>query len=237
MVDCSQRRVPENKRLQLRQSRKCAALQRIDICVELDFLNRGTGELVAGEARHTAGNDDFFRVTANKCAGENGLHRLGNPILVNSVLAAGIRHQRLAVGAHQNAVFGNHIMGAAIQVVGLGVLTADTPFADIRNRCSNIVLLDLAQTITGKLANVGHAVSHNNLGDCSGRYAGLAFPPRLDSIAPGNIAGVVPNAINADRVIRFQYFEYTVTKERRFRKDGALYEVSPFAPVSYTHLQ
>lgn len=39
----------------------------------------------------------------------------------------------------------------------------------------------------------------------------------------------ISNAINADRVIRFQYFEYTVTKERRFRKDGALYEVSPFA--------
>lgn len=41
----------------------------------------------------------------------------------------------------------------------------------------------------------------------------------------------ISNAINADKVIRFQYFEYTVTKERRFRKDGALYEVSPFALI------
>jgi len=39
----------------------------------------------------------------------------------------------------------------------------------------------------------------------------------------------ISNAINADKVIRFQYFEYTVKKERRFRKDGELYEVSPFA--------
>ena len=39
----------------------------------------------------------------------------------------------------------------------------------------------------------------------------------------------ISNAINADKAIRFQYFEYTVNKERRFRKDGALYEVSPFA--------
>jgi len=39
----------------------------------------------------------------------------------------------------------------------------------------------------------------------------------------------ISNAINADRAIRFQYFEYTVNKERRFRKDGELYEVSPFA--------
>ena len=88
-------------------------------------------------------------------------------------------------------------MGAAIQGVGHGVLTADAPCADLRNRCGNVVLLDLAQTIAGKLANVGHAVSHNNFGDCSGRYAGLAFPPRLGSIAPGNIAGVVRHSAPA----------------------------------------
>lgn len=35
--------------------------------------------------------------------------------------------------------------------------------------------------------------------------------------------------ITHDRQIRFQYFEYTVTKERRFRKDGAFYQVSPYA--------
>ncbi len=35
--------------------------------------------------------------------------------------------------------------------------------------------------------------------------------------------------ITHDRKIRFQYFEYTVDKERRFRKDGAFYCVSPYA--------
>ena len=38
-------------------------------------------------------------------------------------------------------------------------------------------------------------------------------------------------AINGDRRIRFRYFEYTVSKERRFRHDGAFYEVSPFALI------
>lgn len=36
-------------------------------------------------------------------------------------------------------------------------------------------------------------------------------------------------AINGDRTIRFRYFEYTVSKERRYRHDGAWYEVSPYA--------
>ncbi len=39
----------------------------------------------------------------------------------------------------------------------------------------------------------------------------------------------VSNAITADRMIRFRYFEYAVTKERRFRRDGGFYEISPFA--------
>ncbi len=39
----------------------------------------------------------------------------------------------------------------------------------------------------------------------------------------------ISGAIAADRVIRFKYFEYAVSKERRFRKNGAFYEVSPFA--------
>ena len=32
-----------------------------------------------------------------------------------------------------------------------------------------------------------------------------------------------------DRRIRFRYFDYTVSKERRFRRDGGYYVVSPFA--------
>jgi len=36
-------------------------------------------------------------------------------------------------------------------------------------------------------------------------------------------------AISGDRTIRFRYFEYTVQKERRYRREGAYYEVSPFA--------
>ncbi len=35
--------------------------------------------------------------------------------------------------------------------------------------------------------------------------------------------------ISEDRKIRFRYFEYTVAKERRFRRDGAYYVVSPYA--------
>ncbi len=39
----------------------------------------------------------------------------------------------------------------------------------------------------------------------------------------------ISDAINQDKAIRFKYFEFTVTKQRRIRKNGAWYEVSPFA--------
>ena len=39
----------------------------------------------------------------------------------------------------------------------------------------------------------------------------------------------ISNAINADRQIRFRYFELDVNKQRRFRHNGAVYEISPFA--------
>lgn len=39
----------------------------------------------------------------------------------------------------------------------------------------------------------------------------------------------ISGAITSDRSIRFRYFEYTVSKERRFRRDGAYYHISPFA--------
>ena len=39
----------------------------------------------------------------------------------------------------------------------------------------------------------------------------------------------VHRGIAENRKIRFHYFEYTVQKERRFRRDGAWYVISPFA--------
>ena len=39
----------------------------------------------------------------------------------------------------------------------------------------------------------------------------------------------ISDAINQDKAIRFKYFEFTVTKQRHIRKNGAWYEVSPFA--------
>lgn len=39
----------------------------------------------------------------------------------------------------------------------------------------------------------------------------------------------ISDAINQDRMIRFKYFEFTVTKQRRLRRDGGWYEASPFA--------
>ena len=39
----------------------------------------------------------------------------------------------------------------------------------------------------------------------------------------------ISNAITADKAIRFKYFDYTITKERKFRKDGAWYEISPLS--------
>lgn len=39
----------------------------------------------------------------------------------------------------------------------------------------------------------------------------------------------ISNAITQDKVIRFRYFDYSITKERKFRKDGAWYEISPLS--------
>lgn len=41
----------------------------------------------------------------------------------------------------------------------------------------------------------------------------------------------IHGAIAANRRISFRYYEYTVTKQRRFRRNGARYEVSPFALI------
>ncbi len=39
----------------------------------------------------------------------------------------------------------------------------------------------------------------------------------------------ISDAINRDRAVRFRYYEMTVSGERRMRKDGCWYTVSPFA--------
>lgn len=39
----------------------------------------------------------------------------------------------------------------------------------------------------------------------------------------------ISSAISADKTIRFKYCDYTPSRERRLRKDGAWYEVSPFS--------
>ena len=39
----------------------------------------------------------------------------------------------------------------------------------------------------------------------------------------------IHNGISQNKKLRFKYFEYTVSKDKRYRKDGAFYVVSPFA--------
>lgn len=39
----------------------------------------------------------------------------------------------------------------------------------------------------------------------------------------------ISNAITQNRAIRFRYFDYSINKERKFRKDGAWYEISPLS--------
>ena len=39
----------------------------------------------------------------------------------------------------------------------------------------------------------------------------------------------ISGAINRDRAIRFQYFEFDIDKQRRYRHGGKIYEISPFA--------
>ena len=42
---------------------------------------------------------------------------------------------------------------------------------------------------------------------------------------------VISDAITKNRKIRYQYFEYTVEKERRLRHGGKFYEISPFSLI------
>ena len=42
---------------------------------------------------------------------------------------------------------------------------------------------------------------------------------------------VISDAITQNKKIRYQYFEYTVKKERQFRHNGKIYEVSPFSLI------
>lgn len=42
---------------------------------------------------------------------------------------------------------------------------------------------------------------------------------------------VISDAITQNKKIRYQYYEYTVSKERRFRHGGEFYEVSPYALI------
>ena len=41
----------------------------------------------------------------------------------------------------------------------------------------------------------------------------------------------ISGAISRDRAVRFRYFEFTVSRERRYRRDGAWYTVSPYALI------
>ncbi|MDO5444920.1 MAG: WYL domain-containing protein [Eubacteriales bacterium] len=41
----------------------------------------------------------------------------------------------------------------------------------------------------------------------------------------------ISGAITQDRMICFKYFDYTVSKQRKFRKDGSWYEISPFSLI------
>ncbi len=41
----------------------------------------------------------------------------------------------------------------------------------------------------------------------------------------------VSDAISRDKGIRFRYFEFTVSGERRYRRDGAYYQLSPYALI------
>jgi predicted DNA-binding transcriptional regulator YafY len=39
----------------------------------------------------------------------------------------------------------------------------------------------------------------------------------------------ISDAISRDRAIRFRYYEFTVSKQRRYRRQGSFYELSPYA--------
>ena len=159
-------------------------------------------------------------------------HPVGIAQMVEMLAAHGILAERKSLYGDLEALreFGLDIVQARGKTVGYYVGTRDFELPELK------LLVDSVQSskfITQRktLALIRKIESLASVHDAVLLQRQVYVRNRVKSINESVYYNVdeISSAITADKKIRFLYFEYTVKKERRYRHDGAFYEVSPYA--------
>ena len=159
-------------------------------------------------------------------------HPVGIAQMVEMLAERGILAERKSLYADLEALreFGLDIVQARGKTVGYYVGTRDFELPELK------LLVDSVQSskfITQRktLALIRKIESLASVHDAAALQRQVYVRNRVKSMNESVYYNVdeISSAITADKKIRFLYFEYTVKKERRYRHDGAFYEVSPYA--------
>ena len=159
-------------------------------------------------------------------------HPVGIAQMVEMLAAHGILAERKSLYGDIEALreFGLDVVQTRGKTVGYYVGTRDFELPELK------LLVDSVQSskfITQKktLALIRKIESLASVHDAAALQRQVYVRNRVKSMNESVYYNVdeISSAITADKKIRFLYFEYTVKKERRFRRDGAFYELSPYA--------
>ncbi len=159
-------------------------------------------------------------------------HPVGIAQMVDELAAHGIAAERKSLYADLDALreFGMDIVQARGKTVGYYIGTREFELPELK------LLVDSVQSskfITQKktLALIRKIESLASVHDAVLLQRQVYVRNRVKSMNESVYYNVdeISSAITGDKKIRFRYFEYTVAKERRYRHDGAFYEVSPWA--------
>ena len=159
-------------------------------------------------------------------------HPVGIAQMVEMLAERGILAERKSLYADLEALreFGLDVVQTRGKTVGYYVGTRDFELPELK------LLVDSVQSskfITQRktLALIRKIESLASVHDAAALQRQVYVRNRVKSMNESVYYNVdeISSAITADKKIRFLYFEYTVKKERRYRHDGAFYEVSPYA--------
>lgn len=159
-------------------------------------------------------------------------HPVGIAQMVEELAAHGIAAERKSLYADLDALreFGLDVVQARGKTVGYYIGTREFELPELK------LLVDSVQSskfITQKktLALIRKIESLASAHDAVLLQRQVYVRNRVKSMNESVYYNVdeISSAITGDKKIRFRYFEYTVDKERRYRHDGAYYEVSPWA--------
>lgn len=159
-------------------------------------------------------------------------HPVGIAQMVEMLESCGIAAERKSLYADLEALreFGLDIVQARGKTVGYYIASRDFELPELK------LLVDSVQSskfITQRktLSLIRKIESLASVHEAAALQRQVFVRNRVKSMNESVYYNVdeISSAITADRKIRFLYFEYTIAKERRYRRDGALYEVSPYA--------